>query len=77
MARLPSEVWPLPRIIEALAAENPSESGERLERRARRIYSFMWRDADRWFSSGGRQVRLKRLFYSTLHRRGGRVGHER
>lgn len=74
MPRLPREVWPLHRILDALREEDPQRDAVELESRARRIYHFMWRDADRWYSSGGRQLRLKRLFNEARSRVGGRVG---
>jgi|GEM_PF-2654545 len=62
MRRLPPGVWSLRRIVNAVAAENPTLSIDEVARRSREIFNFMLRDADRWFSSGKRLYRLRGLF---------------
>ncbi len=64
MRRLPPGVWSLRRITNAVATENPSLTTDEVADRARSIFNFMLRDADRWFSSGKRLYRLRGLFSS-------------
>ncbi|HDR06757.1 MAG TPA: hypothetical protein ENN88_03900 [Candidatus Coatesbacteria bacterium] len=59
MFKLPAGVWPLARIENAVRRENAGLPEEEVHRRAREIFSFMLRDADRWFSSGRRLNRIR------------------
>ncbi len=59
MFKLPIEVWPLSRIEGAVESENDDLSHREVQLRAREIYLFMLRDADRWFSSGRRLNRVR------------------
>ncbi|MCK4594092.1 hypothetical protein KAU45_06280 [bacterium] len=59
MFKLPTEVWPLSRIEGAVKSENDDLSRQEVQLRAREIYLFMLRDADRWFSSGRRLNRVR------------------
>ena len=73
MPSLPPGVWPLSSIRRALAAERPELSTVEVERRAEAVYQFMWRDADRWYYSGKRNVRIKGLFYDLSRPSAGRA----
>lgn len=59
MFKLPADVWPLSRIESAVESENDDLSGREVQLRAREIYLFMLREADRWFSSGRRLNRVR------------------
>jgi len=59
MFKLPADVWPLSRIENALETENTGLPATEARRRAREIFLFMLRDADRWFSSGRRLNRIR------------------
>ncbi len=59
MFKLPAEVWPLSRIENAVEKENADLPADEARRRAREIFIFMLRDADRWFSSGRRFNRIR------------------
>jgi hypothetical protein len=59
MFKLPADVWPLPRIESAVEEENADLPTSEVRRRAREIYLYMLRDADRWFSSGRRLNRIR------------------
>jgi len=59
MFKLPADVWPLSRIESAVENENADLPAAEARRRAREIFLFMLRDADRWFSSGRRLNRIR------------------
>lgn len=59
MFKLPADVWPLSRIESAVESENDDLSSREVQLRAREIYLFMLREADRWFSSGRRLNRVR------------------
>jgi hypothetical protein len=59
MFKLPADVWPLSRIESAVEEENGDLPLPEARRRAREIFLFMLRDADRWFSSGRRLNRIR------------------
>jgi hypothetical protein len=75
MPALPPGVWPLKTIRNAVAAERPELSAAEVERRATAVYRFLWRDADRWYASGRRNVRIKGLFYELSKPSAGRLRH--
>ncbi|MBD3401030.1 MAG: hypothetical protein GF399_11980 [Candidatus Coatesbacteria bacterium] len=75
MPALPPGVWPLDKIRNAVADELPELPATEVERRATAVYRFMWRDADRWYASGKRNVRIKGLFYEISKPSAGRLRH--